>query len=118
MLDAKDLKAIGDLFERKFDQKIMPALTEFFDTLILPYFEHNEKDHAEIKKILHAHDKRFDSQDREIDSIQRKLEKNEDNHEEMFGRLDKNDKDHKEIFLRLGKDEDRITRLETLSSSS
>lgn len=114
MLDKKDLKAIGSIF----DVKIKSALTEFFETLILPYFEHNEKSHAEIRATLKSHDKRFDSQDRELDSIQRKLEKNEDDHEEIFGKLDKNDKDHKEILRQISKERGRITRFESLTQPS
>ena len=104
MLDKKDLKAIGSLF----DVKIKSALTEFFETLILPYFEHNEKDHAEIRSTLKSHDKRFDSQDRELDSIQRKLEKNEDDHEEIFDKLEKIDR-------HVQNHEKRIKKLEVFS---
>lgn len=88
MLIKKDLSSIESLIKKN--------LREFFETLILPYFEQNEKDHAEIRSILRSHDKRFDShdknfdtQDKDLDSIQRKLEKNEDDHEEMFKRLGK-----------------------------
>ena len=63
MLDKKDLKDIKKLMQ--------DALTDFFETLILPYFEHNEKDHAEIKATLKVYDKRFDD------------------HEEMLKRLGK-----------------------------
>ncbi len=102
MLNKKDLKDIKKLMQN--------SLTEFFETLILPYFEQNEKDHAEIRATLKSHDKRFDdhdkrfdshdkrfdshdknfdTQDKDLDSIQRKLEKNEDDHEEMLERLGK-----------------------------
>lgn len=88
MLDKKDFKDIKKLMQ--------DSLTEFFETLILSCFEHNEKNHAEIKATLKSHDKRFDShdknfdtQDKELDSIQRKLEKNEDDHEKMLRRLGK-----------------------------
>lgn len=94
MLDKKDFSTIESLIQKN----IKNALREFFETLILPYFEHNEKDHEEMKKILRKHDERFDSQDGELDSIQRKLEKNQDEHDEMFQLLDKNGKDHKKIF--------------------
>ncbi|MBI2613764.1 MAG: hypothetical protein HYW62_03250 [Candidatus Levybacteria bacterium] len=89
MLDKKDLKAIEKIFDIRFNVNIKGALTEFFDTLILPYFERNEKDHAEIRATLKSHDKNFDTQDKDLDSIQRKLEKNEDDHEEMLRRLGK-----------------------------
>ena len=94
MLDKKDLKDVKTI--------VQDALQEFFETLILPYFDHNEKDHAEMKAILKSHDKRFNAQDKELDSIQRKLEKNEDDHEEIFKRLDTNDEDHKKMLTRLG----------------
>ena len=115
MLNKKDLKAIADLFELKFDENIKPALTEFFDTLILTYFENNEKDHAEIRASLKSHDnrfddldKRFDSHDKDIDSIQRKLEKSEDDHEEIFDKLE-------EIDQHAQSQEKRIKKLEVSS---
>lgn len=48
MLDKKDLKAIEDLLKKNMKK----SLTEFFDTLVLPYFEHNEQNHKEIKTEL------------------------------------------------------------------
>jgi len=108
MLDKKDLKDIRSLFDSSFDVKIKGALTEFFETLILPYFENNEKDHEEMKKILRKHDVRFDSQDRELDSIQRKLERNEDDHDEIFDRLEK-------IDQHVQGHEKRIKKLEVFS---
>lgn len=90
MLTNGDKKTIKEI--------VKDSLQEFYDTLILPYFEHNEEDHKEIRKILKKHDDRFDVVDSELDSIQRKLEKNEDDHEEIFRLLDKNEKDHKKIF--------------------
>lgn len=134
MLNKKDLHSIEDLIQKN----IKNALQEFFETLILPYFEHNEEDHEEMKKILRKHDERFDSQDRELDLIQRKLERNRDEHDEMFQLLDKNGKDHKKIFRMFKKNskehnqtferiynlktnvadhEKRIGRLETVVSS-
>lgn len=99
MLDKKDFSTIESLIQKN----IKNALQEFFETLILPYFEHNEEDHKEIRKTLSEHDKRFDSVDIELDSMQRKLEKNEDDHEEIFRLLDKNEKDHKKIFSKFRK---------------
>lgn len=105
MLTKEDKKTIKDI--------LGGSLREFFDSLILPYFDHNEKDHDEMKKILRkhderfdSHDKRFDSIDRELDSIQRKLEKNEDDHEETFQRLDR-------IEESVANHEKRIKRVET-----
>lgn len=54
MLDKKDLKAIEKVFDARFDVKVKGALTEFFEALMLPYFEHNEKDHKEIKEEIKA----------------------------------------------------------------
>ena len=122
MLDKKDFKDIKKLMQN--------ALEEFFETLILPYFEHYENDHKEIKDILKrhetilkSHDNLLESHDSELDRISRKLEKNEDDHEEMFKRLDANDKDHKKMLGRLGSidlhlqnQEKRINRLETIAS--
>lgn len=106
MLTKKDIKQI-----------MQEALKEFFETLILPYFEHNEKDHEETRITLKSYDKRFDdldkrfdSHDKDIDSIQRKLENNEDNHEEIFNKLEKIDQ-HVQGY---GK---RISKLENLVSS-
>ncbi len=123
MLNNEDIKKIKDI--------LSDSLKEFYDTLILPYFEHNEKDHEEIKMILRNHEKilgnhekilgnhekllieyskSFDSQDKELDSIQRKLEKNEDDHEEIFQKLDGINK----LFAN---QEKRIRRVETVLSS-
>lgn len=109
MLDKKDLKDVRVI--------VQDSLKEFFETLILPYFEHNEKDHAEIKVTLKSHDKRFDdhdkrfdSQESELDSIQRKLERNEDDHDEIFLKLDR-------IEKHATNHEKRIKRLETLVPS-
>ncbi|EKD65703.1 MAG: hypothetical protein ACD_50C00011G0005 [uncultured bacterium] len=106
MLDKKDFSTIESLIQKN----IKSALTEFFETLILPYFERNEKDHEEFRKILRKHDERFDSQDRELDSIQRKLEKNEDDHDEMFQRLDR-------IEKHVTNHEKRIRRVEAVAQS-
>lgn len=120
MLNKKDLSCIEELIQKNLKN----GLREFFETLILPYFDHNEKDHDEMKKILRkhderfdshdkrfdSHDKRFDSIDRELDSIQRKLEKNEDDHEEIFHRLDR-------IEVHVTSHEKRIKRVETALSS-
>jgi hypothetical protein len=46
MLSKNDLNQI----EKIFDKNMKESLREFFETLILPYFEHNEKDHADMKK--------------------------------------------------------------------
>ena len=100
MLDKKDLINVKVI--------VQDSLKEFFETLILPYFEHNEKDHAEIRLTLKSHDKRFDSQDRELDSIQRKLEKNEDDHEEIYDKLEKIDR-------HVQNHEKRIKKLEVFS---
>lgn len=95
MLDKKDLKDIKRL--------IQDSLTEFFETLILPYFERNEDDHKEIKQILDkhgamlnehgialkSHGELLEKHDVSLDKIYRKLEKNEDDHEEMLERLGK-----------------------------
>lgn len=109
MLNRQDLGSIENLIKK--------SLQEFFETLILPYFEHNETDHAEIKATLKAHDKRFDdhdkrfdTQDKSLDSLYRKLEKNEDDHEEIFGRLDSIDK-------HIGKQIGRIEHLEAIAST-
>ena len=100
MLDIKDLKDIKVI--------VQDSLKEFFETLVLPYFEHNEDDHAEIRSSFKSHDKRFDSQDRELDSIQRKLEKNEDDHEEIFDKLE-------DINRNVNGQEKRIKKLEVSS---
>lgn len=106
MLNKSDLLSIEELIRKN----VKNTLQEFFETLILPYFEHNEEDHKEMKKILKKHDERFDSQDRDLDSIQRKLEKNEDDHEETFQRLDR-------IEVHVTNHEKRIRRVETVMSS-
>ncbi|OGH24884.1 MAG: hypothetical protein A3B47_02105 [Candidatus Levybacteria bacterium RIFCSPLOWO2_01_FULL_39_24] len=102
MLTKKDIKQI-----------MQGALREFFETLVLQYFEHNEKEHGEMKTILKSHDKRFDdldsrfdSHDRDIDLIQRKLEKSEDDHEEIFNKLEKIDGHVQGQEIRISKLED------------
>lgn len=96
MLDKKDLKAMEEVFDARFDVKIKNALTEFFETLLLPYFDRNEDDHKEIKQILNKHEvllkehgKLLERHDLSLDKLYRKAEKNEDDHEEMFKRLGK-----------------------------
>ena len=99
MLDKKDFSTIESLIQKNLKN----ALTEFFETLILPYFEKNEKDHEEMRKTL-------DSHDAELDRIFRKLEKNEDDHEEIFHRLDR-------IEKHVTSHEKRIRSVETIVSS-
>ncbi|MBI4079588.1 MAG: hypothetical protein HY429_04850 [Candidatus Levybacteria bacterium] len=70
MLNKKDLEKI---------EKIMgDKLQEFFETLILPYFEHNEKDHAEIKEALKRHDNQLNENANDHERIFRALERNRD----------------------------------------
>ncbi len=52
MLTKKDLSEIDGLMQKRVKKLISSALQEFYETLLLPYFDHNEKDHAEIKKGL------------------------------------------------------------------
>lgn len=95
MLDKKDFKTIETLMQK--------ALTEFFDTLVLPYFEHNEQDHKEIKETLADYD-------REMDLMQRKLDRNQDEHDEIFVKLDS-------IEKHVINHERRIKRVETITAS-
>lgn len=81
MLMKSDLKQIKGLMQA--------SLQEFFETLILPYFEHNEQDHKEIREILKKHDQRFDENDRDNEKMIKKLQQNQEEHDEMFQRLDR-----------------------------
>ncbi len=101
MLTQKDVKDI-----------VINALGDFFENVLAPYLdrEHkeNQKEHEEIRAILKSHDKRFDTQDKDLDSIQRKLEKNEDDHEEIFDKLE-------DINQKVNGHEKRIKKLEVSS---
>lgn len=99
MLTKDDLRAI----ERIIDTKLKSALQDFFETLILPYFEHNESDHKEMMR-------RFDENDKEHDRIFRMLEKNQDEHDEMFQRFDR-------IESHVKNNEKRVKRLEAVTAS-
>ncbi len=46
MLTKADLKNIDGLIQKR----LKSGLIEFYETLIMPYFEHNEKDHKEMRK--------------------------------------------------------------------
>lgn len=74
MLDKKDLQTIDKLLEKRLDAnskemdkkfdlnskemdkrldvKFKEAFREFYETLLLPYFEHNEKEHKEIREEI------------------------------------------------------------------
>jgi len=84
MLTKRDLKDVK--------QVVQEALKEFFETLILPYFEHNEKDHKDIKQQLNKHEELLGKHDLSLDKIYRKLEKSDDDHEEIFNKLEKIDR--------------------------
>lgn len=93
MLNKKDLKEIESVIQN--------SLHEFFEKLLLPYFEHNEKVHDDLAK-------RHDKHDEDFDKVFRKLERNEDQHDEIFQDLDKIDK-------RLDKHDRRIEKLEAIT---
>ncbi len=114
MLDIKDLKDIKVI--------VQDSLKEFFETVILPYFEHNEDDHKEIKhqlkqhgellekhgELLEKHGELLEKHDVGLDKIYRKLEKNEDDHEEIFDKLEN-------INQNVNGYEKRIKKLEVFS---
>lgn len=103
MLDKKDINDIKKLMQE--------SLTDFFETLILPYFEHNETDHAEIRTILKSHDKRFDNHDKRFDNHDKNFDTQDKNLDSIYRKLEKNDDDHEEILRRLGKAERLSTNL-------
>ncbi len=111
MLDKKDLKAIEKVFDARFDIKIKSALTNFFETLLLPYFEHNEENHAEIRETLKLHGKRFDNHDKRFDSHDKNFDTQDKNIDSIYRKLEKNDDDHEEILKRLGKSERSSTKI-------
>lgn len=64
MLDKKDLQAFGKMLddrlgltEKKFDEKLKDGFIQFWETLVLPYFDRNEKHHQEIKEKIESMDK-------------------------------------------------------------
>lgn len=95
MLDKKDVKTIQNI--------VTSSLGEFLEIMLKPYFENNDKEHKEIKTSL-------DKQDETMDKILRKLERNEDQHDEIFQDQDKYEKAIKGH-------EKRIKRLETTVAS-
>ena len=100
MLNKSDLKAIGVVFDEAFDRKFAKALSrglgDFFDHVIVPYF-----------------DARLKENDEDHDEIFRKLDRNQEEHDEMFVRLDQNEKDHKKIFVKLDLIEEKVDGHET-----
>ncbi len=48
MLDKKDLESI----EKLIQNNVKKSLIEFYETLLVPYFDQNEKEHQEIKEQL------------------------------------------------------------------
>lgn len=84
MLTKSDLGKIEELLQKN----VKNSLIEFFETLISPYFDHNEEDHKEIKAILKVHGKQLEENDRDHDRIFRSREGNKKEHDEMFVKLD------------------------------
>lgn len=70
MLTKKDLLQIEELMDKKLkeslgvmdqrleksldtmDKRLKDSFKDFYENLLLPYFEHNEKDHREMKRDL------------------------------------------------------------------
>ena len=99
MLTKDDLK--------KIEEMIAKSISELFNEILAPYFD--EKFGA-INKRFDDHDKRFDENESDHDKIFRALERNRDEHDEMYQKLDEiggHIKDH-------GK---RIKKLESLTAS-
>lgn len=80
MLTKKDIKAIQSI--------VTNSLSELYETLLLPYLEDNEQDHKEIKEHLQKHDRDITIVQEELDSIHKKLGKNQTQHSEMLDKLD------------------------------
>lgn len=75
MLNKSDLKAIKGVFDEAFDRKFAKAFSnsigEFFDHIMVPYF-----------------DARFKESEEDHDDIFRKLDRNQEEHDQMFVKLD------------------------------
>lgn len=98
MLDKQDIKTIKGLLN--------DALKEFYETLLMPYFEQNEHDHKEIKEHLKKHDRDITTIQNEVHDIQGKLDKNQTEHNEILDKLDTFQK-------QTTQQNKRITKLET-----
>lgn len=96
MLDKSDLKAIGEIV----DKKISDAFSEFWHKMLAPYLD---KEHEEIMK-------RFDENDKEHEKFSRSLQRNQEEHDEMFTRLDRIEK---KVDIQGG----RIRKLEIATAS-
>lgn len=99
MLTKTDFKRIEEIIHRN----ITDAFSEFFQSIVAPYFDRNENDHAEILK---------------------KFKENDEDHKEIFRRLDRNQEEHYKIFEKLDSIEEevkgygkRIKKLETFAAS-
>ena len=110
MLDKNDLKAIGELI----DKKVINAIGAFFVDTLAPFLD------GKFKNI----EERLDAHENDLDTLLRKSDKNDDDHDEIFRRLDKNDKEHGKIYQKLEDIDEkvsdhgkRIKKLETTLAS-
>lgn len=93
---------------------ITQSLSDFFHDILAPYldqkFGENDKDHADMKKTLIEHKALLEDNDKDHEKIFRAIERNREEHDEMFEKLDEIEnhvKDHSK----------RIKKLESITAS-